>query len=169
LAKKTSRHRGLTIACPFTLMEQSTVIADFERIIPNTALEPLGIQVSAVSEDSLTLRMPITDAARQPFGLLHGGISLLLAESAASMHSCVGIDLNSTFPVGIEINGTHLRSASSGFVVATAHLLRRSKTLAVHEVKIVHEESNDLLCVCRVTNYYKRRSREERTTGCSAD
>jgi uncharacterized protein (TIGR00369 family) len=133
-------------------------IADFERIIPNTALEPLGTQVTAVNSESLSLRMPITDASRQPFGLLHGGISLLLAESAASMHSCWGIDLNSVFPVGIEINGSHLRSASSGFVVATAQLLRRSKTLAVHEVKIIHEETNELLCVCRVTNYYKRRS-----------
>ena len=133
-------------------------IADFERIIPNTALEPLGTQVTAVNEESLSLRIPITDASRQPFGLLHGGISLLLAESAASMHSCWGVDLNSIFPVGIEINGSHLRSASSGFVVATAQLLRRSKALAVHEVKIVHEETNELLCVCRVTNYYKRRS-----------
>jgi uncharacterized protein (TIGR00369 family) len=133
-------------------------IADFERIIPSTALEPLGTQVTAVNSESLSLRMPITDASRQPFGLLHGGISLLLAESAASMHSCWGIDLNSVFPVGIEINGSHLRSASSGFVVATAQLLRRSKTLAVHEVKIIHEETNELLCVCRVTNYYKRRS-----------
>lgn len=138
--------------------EQSTSIADFERIIPHTALEPLGIRVTSVSTESLSLRMPITDATRQPFGLLHGGISLLLAESAASMHSCVGIDLDSVFPVGIEINGSHLRSASSGFVRATAHLLRRSKTLAVHEVKIMHEESNELLCVCRVTNYYKRRN-----------
>jgi 1,4-dihydroxy-2-naphthoyl-CoA hydrolase len=133
-------------------------IADFERIIPNTALEPLGVHVTAVNEKSLSLRMPITNASRQPFGLLHGGISLLLAESAASMHSCWGIDLDSVFPVGIEINGSHLRSASSGIVLATAQLLRRSKTLAVHEVKIVHEETNELLCVCRVTNYYKRRN-----------
>ena len=133
-------------------------IVDFQRIIPNTALEPLGIHVTSVSEESLSLRMPITNASRQPFGLLHGGISLLLAESAASMHSCWGIDLNSVFPVGIEINGSHLRSASSGFVLATAQLLRRSKTLADHEVKIVHEETNELLCVCRVTNYYKRRN-----------
>jgi 1,4-dihydroxy-2-naphthoyl-CoA hydrolase len=147
-----------------TLIKQdqsiSRSVADFERIIPNTALEPLGISVLSVNEESLNLRMPITNASRQPFGLLHGGISLLLAESAASMHSCWGIDLNSVFPVGIEINGSHLRSASSGFVVATAQLLRRSKTLAVHEVKIVHEETNELLCVCRVTNYYKRRSPE---------
>jgi 1,4-dihydroxy-2-naphthoyl-CoA hydrolase len=139
-------------------MEREQSIVDFERIIPNTALEPLDAHVISVDQDSLTLRMPITDAARQPFGLLHGGISLLLAESAASMHSCWGIDLNSVFPVGIEINGSHLRSASSGFVRATAYLLRRSKTLAVHEVKILHEETNELLCVCRVTNYYKRRA-----------
>jgi 1,4-dihydroxy-2-naphthoyl-CoA hydrolase len=151
----SSSHCHHTLTKP----EQSTAhtIADFERIIPHTALEPLGVRVTSVDEQSLSLQMPITDASRQPFGLLHGGISLLLAESAASMHSCWGIDLNAVFPVGIEINGSHLRSASSGFVRATAQILRRSKTLAVHEVRIVHEESNELLCVCRVTNYYKRR------------
>ena len=104
----------------------------------------------------LTLRMPITDATRQPFGLLHGGISLLLAESAASMHSAWDINPEEVIPVGIEINGSHLRSATSGHVIATARLLRRSQALAVHSVAIIHEETRNQLCECRVTNYYKK-------------
>jgi 1,4-dihydroxy-2-naphthoyl-CoA hydrolase len=133
-------------------------LADFQRLIPKTALEPLGVEVISVDEKSLTLRMLISDAARQPFGLLHGGISLLLAESAASMHSSWGINPEETTPVGIELNGSHLRSATSGYILATAHLLRRSTALAVHSVEIIHEETQNQLCVCRVTNYYKRRN-----------
>jgi len=131
-------------------------LADFQRLIPNTALEPLGVEVVSVDERELTLRMPITNATRQPFGLLHGGISLLLAESAASMHSNWDINPEETAAVGIEINGSHLRSATSGHVIATARLLRRSQALAVHSVAIIHEETNHQLCECRVTNYYKK-------------
>ena len=132
-------------------------LADFQRLIPNTALEPLGVEIVAVNEKALTLRMPISDATRQPFGLLHGGISLLLAESAASMHSAWDINPEEVIPVGIEINGSHLRSASSGHVIAIARLLRRSQALAVHSVDIIHEDTQNQLCSCRVTNYYKRR------------
>jgi 1,4-dihydroxy-2-naphthoyl-CoA hydrolase len=131
-------------------------LADFQQLIPNTALEPLGVEVLSVDENGLTLRMPITNATRQPFGLLHGGISLLLAESAASMHSAWDINPKEVIPVGIEVNGSHLRSATAGYVLAVARLLRRSKALAVHSVEIVHEETKNQLCTCRVTNYYKR-------------
>jgi 1,4-dihydroxy-2-naphthoyl-CoA hydrolase len=131
-------------------------LADFQRLIPNTALEPLGVEVVSVDEKGLTLRMPISNATRQPYGLLHGGISLLLAESAASMHSAWDINPDELAPVGIEINGSHLRSATSGHVIATARLLRRSQALAVHAVEITHEETQNQLCACRVTNYYKR-------------
>ena len=131
-------------------------LADFQQLIPNTALEPLGVEVLSADENGLSLRMPITNATRQPFGLLHGGISLLLAESAASMHSAWDINPEEVASVGIEINGSHLRSATSGHVIATARLLRRSQALAVHSVEILHEETQNQLCACRVTNYYKR-------------
>ncbi len=109
-----------------------------------------------MDEKGLTLRIPITNATRQPFGLLHGGISLLLAESAASMHSAWDINPEEVIPVGIEINGSHLRSATSGHVIAVARVLRRSHALAVHSVQIIHEETKNQLCECRVTNYFKR-------------
>lgn len=109
-----------------------------------------------MDEKGLTLRIPMTNATRQPFGLLHGGISLLLAESAASMHSAWDINPEEVIPVGIEISGSHLRSATSGHIIAVARVLRRSHALAVHSVQIIHEETNNQLCECRVTNYYKR-------------
>ena len=121
-----------------------------------TVAGPLGIELEDVDAESIVLRMPITDASRQPMGLLHGGVSMVLAETAASMHSCWGVDLTRFAPVGIEINGSHLRSATDGWVRAEARVLRRTRTLIVHEIQILTEPDRDLLCVARVTNLYKR-------------
>ncbi len=126
-----------------------------EAMQRRTAMGPLQIELVRVEDDEIEYQMPITDAARQPFGLLHGGISMLLAETAASSHACYGVDLTKVLPVGIEINGSHLRGASDGHVRAIARVIRRSSALIVHEVEIVHVESGKLLCTARVTNYYK--------------
>ena len=80
---------------------------------------------------------------------------MVLAETAASVHACWGVDLSKVFPVGIEVNGSHLRSASEGHILANATVIRRSRTLIVHAIDIVHEETNRVLCVSRVTNFYK--------------
>lgn len=121
----------------------------------NTVLEMLGVEFTVFNEEELVLTMPITSAARQPFGMLHGGVSLVLAETAASSHASWGLDVSQVFPVGIEINGSHLNSATEGTVRVVARPLRRSRTLVVHQVDISHVESGRLLCSARVTNYYK--------------
>ena len=118
-------------------------------------MEALGVQVQTCDDDGMVLTMPITDLARQPFGLLHGGINMLLVESAASLHACWGIDLHEKIPMGIEINGSHLNSADSGTVQTVATVLRRSKSLIVHAVELTHVESGRVLCIGRMTNFYK--------------
>ncbi len=120
-----------------------------------TALHALGIELVAINADEIVLEMEISDASRQPYGLLHGGISMVLAESAASMHACWGVDLRERIPVGIEINGSHLASADSGRVRATGRVLRRSRRTIVHEIELRHIESTRLLNVSRVTNLYR--------------
>jgi acyl-coenzyme A thioesterase PaaI-like protein len=75
------------------------------RLLPNTAASALGVEMIDVGPERIVLTMPITDAARGPRGLLHGGISMLLAETAASMHACWGVDLNKKVALGIEISG----------------------------------------------------------------
>lgn len=124
--------------------------------LPNTMEGTLGIEMVEANEDQIILRMPITPAARQPFGLVHGGVYMVLAESAAGWHACMGVDLEKEFPVGIEISGSHLRAAEEGHLKAVARVLRRSRKLVVHQVDLFHEESGKLLSVARVTNYYKR-------------
>lgn len=112
------------------------------------------IELVEIGDEHIVLRMEITDRCRQPLGLFHGGVSLLLAETAGSMHACWGTDLTAVTPVGIELNGSHLNSARDGHVVATGRQIKRGRTLVVHEVKIVHEESGKLLNVSRITNLY---------------
>jgi uncharacterized protein (TIGR00369 family) len=137
--------------------EKKWATADELNAVSNkTILKTLGIRIEEFTEKEIVLSMPISDDTRQPYGLLHGGVSMVLAETAASFHACWGIDLNEKVPVGIEINGSHLDSADSGNVRAVGKVLRKSSSLIVHEVAITHVETGTLLCVSRVTNFYKK-------------
>jgi len=124
-----------------------------------TAAGAYDVELVSIDDDGLVLRTEITNAARQPFGLFHGGVSMLLAESAASMHACWGVDLAQVHPVGIEINGSHVGSATDGHVLTTARVLKRGRTLIVHEIETTHEETGRTLNVSRVTNLYVPSSR----------
>ncbi|MBV8415722.1 MAG: PaaI family thioesterase [Verrucomicrobia bacterium] len=130
-------------------------VDQLRALLPNTAPEALGVEIVSVDAEHILLRMPMSDRVRQPYGLLHGGISMVLAETAASLHACWDVDLARSTPVGIEINGSHLRSASDGHILAKGSVIRRSAKLAVHNVEIRHEETDRLLCLARVTNFYK--------------
>ncbi len=113
------------------------------------------MEITRFDADGMEITMPISEKTRQPLGLFHGGMSLVLAESAASMHACWGLDLTKFAPVGIEINGSHLSSATDGTVRATARVLRRGRNIIVHEVNVHHVETGALMCVSRVTNFFR--------------
>lgn len=127
----------------------------YRRYRHKTALEPHDVSLVEINADRIILEMEIGDHARQPYGLLHGGMSMLLAESAASIHSCWGIDLSRRVPVGIEISGSHLRPAREGAVRAVGRVLRRSHTLVHHEVEVRSVQPEKMLSVIRVTNLLK--------------
>jgi uncharacterized protein (TIGR00369 family) len=120
-----------------------------------TSFGLLGGEVVEVDDEHLVLRLPITEKVRQPCGLLHGGISLFLIETAASSHAAYGIDLTEVQPVGIEVNASHLRSATEGTARAIARIVRRGNTHTVHEVDVTLEETGELLSRGRMTNYLK--------------
>ena len=120
-----------------------------------TSFGLLGGEVVEVDDQHLVLRLPITEKVRQPYGLLHGGISLFLIETAASSHAAYGVDLTAVQPMGIEVNASHLRAATEGTVRAVARVVRRGRTHIVHEVDILLEETGELLSRGRMTNYYK--------------
>lgn len=137
----------------------------FEWIRARTVAGALDITLVEIDDDHEVLRMPITDGTRQPYGLVHGGIRLLLAEEAASSHAAYCAPSREELPVGLEVSGTHLRGAREGSIEARARLIRRTRSLAVHEVEILHVETGELLTVARVTNLYRKK--DARGTGGS--
>ncbi|WP_226669478.1 hotdog fold thioesterase [Metabacillus litoralis] len=118
--------------------------------VKNTLMESLGIEVISVSAEGVVATMPVDHRTHQPFGLLHGGASVALAETAASIGAYYLIDQENEICVGLEINANHIRGKKSGVVTAYATPAHRGKTTMVWEIKIVDEE-DDLVCLSRCT------------------
>lgn len=133
-------------------------INDFGK---NTLGDHLGMQFTEIGGHYLKGTMPVDHRTKQPFGLLHGGASLALAETLGSMASALVIDLSKNICVGLEINANHIRSARSGIVTGTCSPIHLGASTHVWEIKI-HNESNKLLCVSRITvAILKRRDLQE--------
>ncbi len=116
----------------------------------NTMLEVLGIENVELTKDKVVMTMPVGPKTHQPLGLLHGGASVALAESAASVGTYLNIDPDTQAAVGIEINANHIRSKKSGTVTAVAVPLHRGRKTMVWDIKITDEEGN-LISVSRCT------------------
>jgi 1,4-dihydroxy-2-naphthoyl-CoA hydrolase len=114
-----------------------------------TAMEPLGIVFTEMGPDWLRATMPVDARTRQPYGLLHGGASVLLAETIGSSAGmlCVG---EGEGCVGIEINANHLRGVRDGVVTGTARPLHVGRQTQVWEIRI-EDERQHLVCVSRLT------------------
>ncbi|MDF2947767.1 MAG: thioesterase superfamily protein [Bacillales bacterium] len=110
----------------------------------------LGIKIEEVSEGYVIASMPVDDRTRQPFGFLHGGASVALAETAASVGAYNLIDKETEIAFGLEINANHIKSKKSGVVRALASVLHRGKSTMVWEIRIV-DEDDDLICISRCT------------------
>lgn len=135
--------------------DAETWIEGFNATLDRHSLGAVGAELVAIDDDSAVLEMEISDASRQPMGLLHGGVSLMLAESVASLHSAWLCDLSQGAPVGVDINGTHIRSAREGRVRVTGRVLRQTRAFVFHEVEVEHVDTGELLSRARVTNYIR--------------
>ncbi|HEY4133365.1 MAG TPA: hotdog fold thioesterase [Gemmatimonadaceae bacterium] len=110
----------------------------------------LGIEILELTCERVRATMPVDDRTRQPFGILHGGASMALAETVASIGATACIDREQFIAVGQEINGNHLRSKTDGVVTATAapiHVGRRSHVWSIE----IRDEQENLICVARCT------------------
>ncbi|MCK9537563.1 hotdog fold thioesterase [Dokdonella sp.] len=131
------------------LWQQST---DLDRIAAwnrDTLVDHLGIRITEVGEDFVRGSMPVDARTRQPFGLLHGGASVALAESLGSLagNLCLG---ESHMAVGLEINANHVRAISRGEVTGTARALHLGRSTQVWDIRI-EDEGGQLVCVARLT------------------
>lgn len=118
--------------------------------LPHTLLHTLGIEMIETGKDKVVARMPVGPRVHQPFGLLHGGASVALAETVASFGAYLNVADSGMGAVGLEINANHLRAKRDGFVTATATPIHRGRTTHVWSIDI-HDEEGKLVCVSRCT------------------
>lgn len=117
----------------------------------------LGIEFIELGDDFIRARMPVDERTRQPFGILHGGASVALAETLGSVGAALVVDSDNQYCVGQEINANHIRAVASGWVIGAArpvHIGRRSQ---VWEIRIV-DERDRLVCISRITMFVLDRS-----------
>ncbi len=116
----------------------------------DTLMGPLGIEFTEIGEDFLRGTMPVDARTHQPYGLLHGGASVALAETLGSMGANMCVDITRHVCVGQEINANHLKSVRSGVVTGTARPLHVGARSQVWSIEIVND-SGALVCVSRLT------------------
>jgi 1,4-dihydroxy-2-naphthoyl-CoA hydrolase len=133
-------------------MLNTTISLDFlNKMSENNMVGHLGIEFTEVKPEYICAKMPVDSRTKQPMGLLHGGASVVLAESVGSIASWLSLeDQNKQAAVGIEINANHLKSAHEGYVYAKCTPLKVGRTMHVWDIKITNE-TEELVCVCRLT------------------
>jgi len=125
-------------------------VETINNISVNTMAEFLDIKFIEIGANYLKATMPVSPKTHQPYGLLHGGASAVLAETIGSVASWLAIDSEQQICVGIEINCNHLRAKKDGIVTATAEPLHIGATTHVWDIKI-RDEKEKLVCVSRLT------------------
>lgn len=112
-------------------------------------VDHIGICFTAIDEESLSAEMPVDHRTKQPYGLLHGGASVVLAETLASVATNLTLDSSQSMAVGLEINANHVRSATDGKVVGVTRPVHRGRSTQVWETRI--SQNGDLICISRMT------------------
>ncbi len=123
---------------------------DFSGLGKNTMGEYIGIRFSEVGDNYLKATMPVDHRTTQPYGILHGGASVTLAETLGSVGSAFVIDPDQYICVGQEINANHIRSAKNGLVTGIATPVHLGSSSHVWEIKI-YDEAEKLVCISRLT------------------
>ena len=117
----------------------------------------LGIRITAIGPDFITGEMPVNERTQQPFGLLHGGASMVLAESLGSYASILLLHDPAAKAVGIEIGGNHLHSVRAGKVIATCRPMKLGRSVHFWRIDI-HDDTGRLCCAARLTVMVRRGS-----------
>ena len=125
-------------------------VAAINQMCEQTLAANLGIEFTEVGVDFMCARMPVDSRTIQPFGLLHGGASIVLAETMGSVASTALIDLSTQAAVGLDINGNHLRTVRVGFVSGTVRPIHIGRRTHVWEIRI-EDDGGRLINVSRLT------------------
>jgi 1,4-dihydroxy-2-naphthoyl-CoA hydrolase len=133
-----------------TIWRTPSTLAELNAGRPGTLIEHLGIEFTEIGADYLRGTMPVDARTRQPYGLLHGGASVALAETLGSLGAALCVDTNEFQCVGQEINANHVRAARSGLVTGTARPVHLGGRTHVWSIEIVNE-AGKLMCISRLT------------------
>lgn len=132
-----------------SVWKQRSTIEEINRMQIGSLAAFLGIEFVDIGDDYLMATMPVDERTRQPFGLLHGGASVVLSETMGSVGGFLAAPEGSAV-VGLEVNANHLRAATSGLVTGTCRPLHTGRTTQVWETQI-RDEKDKLVCVSRLT------------------
>ena len=130
--------------------DKSVTVESLKSFGKGTMSEHLGIEWVDLGDDFFKAKMPVDHRTNQPYGLLHGGASCVLAETLGSVASYLVIDSSQFYCVGIEINANHIRSAKNGFVYGVCSPLHLGSSTHVWDIRITNEEGK-LVCISRLT------------------
>ena len=125
-------------------------MSDLKTLNENTIAESLGLELTSIEDGVVKGRMPVDSRTHQPYGLLHGGASVVLAETLGSVGSHFLVAHEGKGAVGIEINANHVRPVKSGWVYGTATLKHRGGKVHVWSIDIKDSKDN-LICTSRLT------------------
>ena len=132
------------------MINPQITIDALQKLTLNNMAAHLGIEFIEVGTDYVRARMPVDERTRQPFGILHGGASVALAETLGSIGASCCIDLSRQHCVGLEINANHVRSVREGYVYGKATPLHLGKSTQIWEIRIT-DEADKLVCISRIT------------------
>lgn len=133
-----------------SIWHKQPIISDINTLNKNTLGQNLGISFTEVGSDYLVATMPVDERTKQPFGLLHGGANVALAETLGSVASLLVVNQDVFIGVGIEINANHIKAVFSGLVKGVCKPLNIVGKNHIWEIKI-YNEANELTCVSRFT------------------
>lgn len=133
-----------------TIWYKHTTIEELNWVKANTLGESLDINLTEIGNDYLTGTMPVDKRTKQPFGLLHGGASVALAETLGSIASLLVVNQELFIGVGIEINANHVKAVTKGLVTGICKPLHIKGKTHVWEIKI-YNEAREMTCVSRFT------------------
>ena len=133
-----------------SIWTRDTTLEQMTEHAKNSAVTALGIEFTDIGDDFLRGRMPVDHRTVRPFGLVHGGASVLLAETLGSVAANRCLRRDDQVAVGLDINANHIRPVSSGWVVGTARAIHIGGTTQVWEIRI-ETEAGKTVCVSRLT------------------
>jgi 1,4-dihydroxy-2-naphthoyl-CoA hydrolase len=133
-----------------SLFHPNVTLEILSKMSANTMVEHLGIVFTAIGDDYIQATMPVDHRTHQPYGLLHGGASVALAETLGSVAAHCCIDTSIQYCVGLDINANHVKGIKQGTVTGTTKPIHIGKRTHVWEIRITNEQ-NELICISRIT------------------